>query len=154
MVTSSRPSASLVLWIKRPSDNRCHRPIIYQNQLKWDIVQKTRSHCLSTNKGIELFTSGWRSHQDQAVDGYTWMNRLSSTHVCQFSESMSAPSSPISITFESCWPAQSWQRSCPVRAHSASGYLTTLDCLPCPTQQCIAFFFWYKNPFFAASLRF
>lgn len=79
---------------------------------------------------------------------------IDSTHVCQSSESMSAPSSPISITFESCWPAQSWQRSCPVRAHSASGYLTTLDCLPCPTQQCIAFFWYKKILLFAASLRF
>ena len=41
------------------------------------------------------------------------------------------PSSPISITFESCWAGQSWQRCCPVRAqrlrishHPAAGLST------------------------------
>ena len=49
------------------------------------------------------------------------MHEKTSTYVGQSSESILSkappdPSSPISITFESCWAGQSWQRCCPVRA--------------------------------------
>ena len=66
------------------------------------------------------------------------------------------PSSPISITFESCWAGQSWQRCCPVRAqrlrishHPAAG-LSTL-CHP-PKMHCLKVVV-VQNPFFSASSR-
>ena len=65
------------------------------------------------------------------------------------------PSSPISITFESCWAGQSWQRCCPVRAqrlrishHPAAGLSTLCHPPNALLKSCCR-----TKPFFSASSR-
>ena len=65
------------------------------------------------------------------------------------------PSSPISITFESCWAGQSWQRCCPVRAqrlrishHPAAGLSTSCHPPNALLKSCCR-----TKPLFSASSR-
>ena len=143
------------------------QPHYLQKPIKRGTMCKKRSQCLSTYKGktcAESYLLGRRPPRGWYL--ITWWNahctcmkRLPPMWASPVSlyclRLPLTPSSPISITFESCWAGQSWQRCCPVRAqrlrisHHPAG-LSTL-CHP-PKMHCLKVVV-VQNPFFSASSR-